>query len=246
MQDLVSAKLLFTEAEKLGLKPKWLTDYGLFSIIYKGKTHYVFYGTSYLNSELSSYLAKNKHITRIILAEHNLPNIPFCLPQSFQEALDFFSLHKKIIAKPTLGKHSQNILLIENEKDLHNIDLKTSFLEKFIEGEEYRVLMLKGEPIAFHRKIYTPPINDPEKVKRISFMKKDWDEEMLRLAIQSMQALSLEFGCVDFMKDRDGNIFILEINSAPGIKRFQEPDEGVAVNISSLLLTTTLTLADRE
>ena len=126
------------------------------------------------------------------------------------------------------------------QDQLNGIDLKSSLLEKFIEGEEYRVLVLQDKPIAFHRKFYTTPINDPEKVKRISYPKEKWNQEMVDLSRRCMKVLGLNFGCVDFMIDKEGKIFILEINSAPGLLRFEQPDQGPKVKIATMFLKETL------
>jgi glutathione synthase/RimK-type ligase-like ATP-grasp enzyme len=236
MFDLHSAQLLFVAAEKLNLQPEWLTDYGLFSIQVAGKTDYVFYATSFLNRHIHSYLARNKHVTRTILGQQGFLNIPFVLPKSLAEAQVFLDKYQVIIAKPTLGQHAQNVQLITSATELKEINLTETILEKFIVGKEYRCLVLKGEVIAVHHKQYDSPINDPEKVQRISFEKADWDDQMITTAVQVAEALHLQLSCVDFMVDELGQQFILEVNSSPGIARFHAPAEGPVVDLAGMLM----------
>lgn len=236
MFDIQSAELLFREAEQLNLKPQWLTDYGLFSIEVAGQPDYIFYSTSFLNRHIHSYLAKNKHATRTILGNHGFLNIPFALPQSFAEANAFLDEHKLIIAKPTLGSHSQNVHLIDSTDQLQRINLSENILEKFIKGKEYRCLFLKGAVIAVHHKQYDTPINDLTKLKRISFEKADWDVDMVKTTLKVAETLHLQLGCVDFMVDTTGKQFILEVNSSPGISRFHTPAQGPGINFARMLL----------
>jgi glutathione synthase/RimK-type ligase-like ATP-grasp enzyme len=232
-----SAKILFDTAKSMGLSPSLLTDYGLFEIKYKGKAIYFFHGTSYLNNSLSSYLSKNKHTTRVILSENNLPNISFLLPKDEKEAIDFLGKYKKIMVKPTHGMNSVGVRLITKPDELRGLDLSESLLEKFIDGEEFRVLILNGEAVAFHKYIHDFKVVG---VKRISLEKDKWDNQMIDLAIKSAKVLGLNFASVDFIKDRKGELFILEINSATGLWRFHHPDEGLSVDISALLISATL------
>lgn len=232
-----SAEAIFNAAKKLGLNPKLLTEYGLFEVIYKNKPIYFFHGTSYLNNALSSYLAKNKHVTRVILEKNNLPNIPYLLPNDIEEAADFLEKHGKIMIKPTHGDNSIGVIQIKSKEELKGLDLSDSLLEKFIPGEEYRTLILNGRVIAFHKYIHDFKIKG---VKRISFEEKDWDKSMCEIAIQAAKALCLNFASVDFIKDKRGNLFILEINSSTGLWRFHEPDEGPSVDVSTLLIKATI------
>ena len=232
-----TSQILFETAKKMGLSPKLLTDYGLFEVNYRGKSIYFFHGTSYLNNSLSSYLSKNKHTTRIILEENNLPNIPFILPKDEKEALIFLQKYKKIMAKPTHGNNSIGVRLITKPEQLKDLDLSDSILEKFIEGEEFRILILNGKAIAFHKYIHK---FDAVGVKRISFEKEKWESEMVDLALKVVKVLGLNFASVDFIRDAQGNLFILEVNSSTGLWRFHHPDEGPSVDVSSFLISATL------
>ena len=42
-------------------------------------------------------------------------------------------------------------------------------------------------------------------------------ERVEELAINAVSALNLDFGAVDIIKDTEGNVFVLEVNSAPGL-----------------------------
>lgn len=238
-----SAEVIFDAAKRLGLNPKLLTEYGLFEVLYKGQSIYFFHGTSYLNNSLSTYLARNKHTTRVILEENNLPNIPFALSKDKAEAQQFLNEHKKIMAKPTHGDNSIGVVQISSAEELEDLDLSDSIIEKFIPGEEFRTLVLNGKVIAFHKYIH-----DFNKggVKRISYEEKNWDKSMGEIALNAAKALGLNFCSVDFIKDGDDRLFVLEMNSSTGLWRFHEPDEGPAVDVSTMLIKATLEKFSKE
>lgn len=232
-----SSKYIFDAAEKLGLTPEMVADYGLIRIKYNGQDIYFFNTISDLNSSVASYIAKNKHTTRVVLEKNNLPNIPFVMPESDDEAIEFLSEHKKIMVKPTYGANSVGIKIIENEDELRKLDLSESILEKFIIGEEFRYLVLDGKVIAVH---FCIPDFETNKTKRISIKENEWDTEMLETAIKTAEVIGLRFASVDFLKDEDAKLHILEVNSAPGISRYYEPDEGEKVDVARLFIEANL------
>lgn len=231
-----TAELLFKEAEVLELHPKWLTDYGLFSVKMKGRKLYVYYSYSALNSHLSSRLAFDKHATRTILEDNSLPNIPYSAAKTKEEVQKIFKQQKVIIAKPTLSSHSENIYLIRSIDDIPILPYEDYIFEKYITGEEYRYLVLQNKVIAVHRKYYKTPINNPDTVKRISYPQKQWDPALISLALQVADAMHLSFAAVDFIIDQEGRAYVLEVNSAPGLWHFHHPSEGPSVNVALLFL----------
>lgn len=42
-------------------------------------------------------------------------------------------------------------------------------------------------------------------------------ERIENLAVEAVEALGLDFGAVDIIKDTDGNVYVLEVNTAPGL-----------------------------
>lgn len=42
-------------------------------------------------------------------------------------------------------------------------------------------------------------------------------ERIENLAVEAVEALGLDFGAVDIIKDNDGNVYVLEVNTAPGL-----------------------------
>ena len=242
MLDIRNAELLFSEAQKLGMKPQWLTDYGLFSIQVRERSEYVFYGVSFLNSHLSATLAKNKHITRVILEKHGLPSIPYCLPRNMDEGYNFLYEHGEIIAKPTTGQRSEDVRLIKNKSELTVVPLESSILEKYIKGKEYRYLVLNGKVIAVHLKKYNSPISNPKLHHRFSIEQNDWDLVLVGMSVKIADIFRLKLAAVDFIITPAREKYILEVNGSPAIWRFHVPNHGPAINLARMLLEATVDL----
>lgn len=236
MIDKKRLDLILSTAESLGLKAELLNDQGLVRIEVNGNEVYLFHKTSNPNTQMATWLADNKYAARVIFERKGLPNIPFCYPASKAEATDFLVNHDKIIVKPLKGGHSQNVHLVTTQDELEKLDLSKCILEKFIEGQEVRLLVAGGEVKAVHHKVYDGPINNPDTVRRVSLAKNQWDEQLAGLAIKAAAALGLNFTAVDFLVTAQNQAYLLEINSAPGLDRFQYPDEGPALDIMKLYI----------
>ena len=86
---------------------------------------------------------------------------------------------------------------------------------------EYRVFVVQGRAVAVARK--TP--GNPEDVawnvaKGGRFDNVNWDAwplKAVRVAIEGFNLSQLDFGGVDIMIDKEGEVYILEINSAPSL-----------------------------
>lgn len=236
MIDKKRLDLVLSTAKGMSLKATLLNDQGLVAIEADGKEVYLFHKTSNPNSQMATWLANNKYVARVIFERKGLPNIPFCYPASDVEAADFLTEHGKIILKPLKGGHSQYVHLVTTKDELKKLDLSQCILEKFIDGQEVRLLVVRDEVKAVHHKVYNGPINNPDTVHRVSIEENQWDGQLMGLAIKAAQALGLRFTAVDFLVTTQNEVYLLEINSAPGLDRFQQPNEGPPLNIMKLYL----------
>jgi glutathione synthase/RimK-type ligase-like ATP-grasp enzyme len=224
---------LFNAAQAAGLQPAWLTDYGIFSVSVGGRKHYVFSGVSDLNNQTAAYLARNKHATCKVLDGHELPNIPYAMPETHEAAAAFLAEHIQIVVKPTLGSASRDVHVIGREQQLQPLDLQHYIFEKYIEGREFRYLVLEDKVIAVYEKRFEGLIVDPQTVQRVAWPSGEWDQNLVKIACQATAALGLQNAAVDFKVTPEGRPYVLEVNAGAGIYRFQYPDEGPAVDVAS-------------
>lgn len=235
--DLLSSQILFNEAKKLGLDPKWEADYGLFSVSFNhsSKREFFFHSNLNLNGELSRILVKNKHFTRIILEKNGFENIPYLLPNSLNQLKEFFEQHQPLICKPLLGQKSKRVYLIKTVERLKKCSLKMNFFEKYIDGEECRYLILQNQVIAVQRKQLSPTKKHPWNLRYIGIEQSHWDNELVEKSLRIAKIFNLRWVAVDFILDVNEKAWVLEVNSSPGIVKIHNPDEGIKVNAAELI-----------
>lgn len=240
MQDTRSAQLLFDAAVRADLKPRWLTEYGLLEVTIDGIKRNLFMGVSVLNSALSSYLSGNKHATRVLSESADIPTIPYCLPDSIQSVREFISLHGRVVAKPTLGRRSEGVQLLSQDTPIEGLDFRNMLLEQFVVGQEWRFLVLNAEVISVHKKHYESMISQPKTHKRVAVGQSEWNSSQVALSLKLAKLLGLAFCAVDFIIDARNSPWLLEVNSAPAIHRFHNPDVGEPVLVAERLLEATV------
>ena len=97
--------------------------------------------------------------------------------------------------------------------------LKDHYLMDWIEkAREYRVHIFKVETIRIARKI--PAVEHPIWNNLNAHFKYEitvFPKGLKTLAVKAVKALGYDFGAVDIIIDREGRLYVLEVNSAPGL-----------------------------
>lgn len=243
-QRFSTAELLFRAAQEMGLHPSWITPRGLFAIVVDGHERYVNFARSPLNSHTSISLTKDKHLTRLILQRHHLPNIPFVQPRSQAEAALFLDKHSVVIAKPVGGSGARNIQVITAASQFRPLDITKYILEEYIAGQELRYLILDGEVVGVHRSEYGTSVQENRPLERISYPRSAWDSELVSLTIDVARVLDLRFAAIDYIIDPSGRAYILEVNSKPGLKWFHAPTSGPAIDVARQFLRATYRISN--
>lgn len=223
----------------MGLMPVWVTA-SVFAINVNGQERYINLARSPLNSDASAALAKNKYVTRRILERHDMQNIPFALPRTYNEAEAFLYLHGKIIAKPVTGAGARDIHIVTDSTQLKALKVNRYILEKYIAGKELRFLLLNDKVVGVHRSEYGTSVAEDRSLQRISYPKSDWDPTLIESSLRIVGILNLKFAAIDYLIDASGKAYILEVNTMPGLKWFHAPSSGPVVNIARLFLESAI------
>jgi glutathione synthase/RimK-type ligase-like ATP-grasp enzyme len=231
-----TATLLYDSAARLGLNPTWVVPGTIFGINKQGGVQYINLARSPLNSHTSVSITRNKFLTRRVLEQHGIKNIPYTVVQTAAHATDFLRTHGKIIAKPLYGWGSRDIHIITQPSELEQLDIARYILEAYIPGQEYRYLVLAHQVIGVHRSDYGISVDASRPLRRISYPKNSWNQTTTVAALQATAALGLHFAAVDFMVDAAGDTHLLEVNSTPGLKWFHAPTSGPPIDVASLFL----------
>jgi len=197
-------------------------------------------GIPYVGSgPLAHSLALDKVVSKIIFGQHGLPTPQFAVLDSADFELP--DLAYPLIVKPKHEAVSFGIRIVNNEEELREAALivfeqfnQSALVERYIEGREVNVGLLGNTlPEAFPPVeidfgadgpgIYTLEDKKGRSGREISYIcpasiSKELRERAQDIARRAFKAIGC-FDCarVDMRLDKEGNIYLLEINSLPSL-----------------------------
>ena len=145
--------------------------------------------------------------------------------ESFEEASRWLAEGHTVVARTKLNGHSgEGIVLADHIDQLPLAKLYTKYVNK---DQEYRVHVFRGEVIFEQRKARKKDVPDDQVNWKIRnhgngfiFAHRDVfiDPVGKEAAVQAVEKLGLDFGAVDLMLGKDGNFYVLEVNTACGLE----------------------------
>lgn len=182
---------------------------------------------------LASAIAMDKFRNRLIWQGLGLPNVPYVV---LNDDSDFDAIEEEfglpLFAKPAAEGSSVGVFMVENKGDLAKIYPKLKqyhgeiLAEKAIMGGEYACALLAGEALPSIRiipkgKFYdyeAKYLRDDTVYQCPSDLSKEQEEQMHILAKRAFQAIGGRgWARVDFLKSEDGQLYLLELNTVPGM-----------------------------
>jgi len=164
--------------------------------------------------------ASNKLESLHVLEFNNVSVPPFTDFQS--EAKEWLKKGERVFARTVLNGHSgKGIVNMKELEDFVEAPLYTKYIPK---KAEYRVHLTKHGIIQIQQK--RQRIGGKVKDKYIRSWhngyvfcvhKVDLVPGLEQLAIDALKALDLDFGAIDIIYGHDGKLYVLEVNTAPGL-----------------------------
>ncbi len=134
----------------------------------------------------------------------------------------------KLVLKPVFGSQGKGLELIQNLQawqvaHAHNKDNEcVCYLQSFVEsgeGGDMRTFVIGGKVIAAMKRIGEGWINNVARgAKCVSV---DCTDEMAELSQKATAQLGIFYGGVDLIRDADGKLWVIEVNSIPAWKGLQ-------------------------
>ena len=185
------------------------------------------------SDSLSSAIGMNKIKTKLLWRSLNIPTPDFLQVNektSYIEILDAISV--PFFIKPSNEGSSIGIDKIKNEKQYQEAFLKTSkidtnvIVEKFVDGEEFTVAIVNGKTfpvikIKPSNEFYdyeAKYIKDDTQYICPSGIEKNKEASISEEALKAFKAVGCSsWGRVDFMMDKAGRHYFIEVNTSPGM-----------------------------
>lgn len=182
---------------------------------------------------LASAIAMDKFRCRLVWQSLGLPNVPYVV---LGDDSDFAAVEREfglpLFAKPAAEGSSVGVVMVEEAGELANVyqSLKQYhgeiLAEKAITGGEYACSILGDEALPSIRiipngKFYdyeAKYLRDDTTYQCPSDLTAEQEQQMGELARRAFAAVDGKgWGRVDFLKDIDGKLYVLELNTVPGM-----------------------------
>lgn len=182
---------------------------------------------------LASAIAMDKFRCRLLWQSLDLPNVPYVV---LNDDSDFDAVEQQfglpLFVKPAAEGSSVGVVMIEEKGDLAKVypTLKQYhgeiLAEQAIMGGEYACSILGQEALPTIRIIPKNKFYDYDaKYQRNdtvyqcpSDLTTEEEQEMQRIALKAFAAIGGKgWGRVDFLKDANGKLYLLELNTVPGM-----------------------------
>ncbi len=203
-------------------------------------------GTSYI----SSALCMDKSLTKIMLKAGGVP-VPHGTSMSKgYDSIDIsdFGLEYPVVVKVACGGSSVGVYIVHDHEE-YDRAVEAAFeledeviVEQYIEGREFSVGVIDGKALPIieiapiegfydYKNKYTPGSTIETCPAELS---PELTKKMQHYAEEGFNALFMEsYARLDFMMDKDGNMYCLEANTLPGMTPTSlMPQEAMAVGMS--------------
>jgi glutathione synthase/RimK-type ligase-like ATP-grasp enzyme len=176
-----------------------------------------------LNRDIST--VTNKRLMREAFKSHNVPMPALLSDVDITDWRDCRSGYFAIVGRPDRHTHGRGFWKIETEAQLDRAlrgtrtkRAATHFMEYIDAVHELRVHVFQGKSIRMSEKHIEGAVGNWKQYTTIKpTIDKPTRRKARKAAKQAVEALGLDFGAVDILVDEHNNVYVLEVNSAPGI-----------------------------
>ncbi len=199
-------------------------------------------GTRVYNDAKAIERTVDKGMTSFLLKENvvNTPATWVCESRAFAHTVidEQFSQGKQVVIKPLFGSQGKGVKLLHTNmqrplpRDVY-VD-GVFYLQELIDvgddQHDYRVFIIQNKVIAAMRRSGKDWLNNVAKGARCEAIE---DADVLNIALQAATAVSIDYCGVDVIRDKNGVLFVLEVNSIPAWQGLQATTDA---NIAQVLV----------
>ena len=142
-------------------------------------------------------------------------------------------LNQKLVIKPLFGSQGQGVRQVTESLPLPGDQFVDSvfYLQKLIEAtHDYRVLVVNNKAVCAMKRIGETWLHN---VAQGADCEKTTEADVLAIACQASSVLGIAYCGVDVIRDADGKLYVLEVNSIPAWRGLQSVTD---INIAQVLV----------
>jgi tetrahydromethanopterin:alpha-L-glutamate ligase len=195
-------------------------------------------GTIVYNDGKAIERTVDKAMTSFLLQQAGIATPKTWVCESRQQAHDIIEKNSQLVIKPLFGSQGQGVRLVEKDKLPLPMDAFVDgvfYLQQFIAAKhDYRVFIVHNQAVAAMKRTGDTWLhNVAQGGKCENIMDKSAEQDVLAIALQAARVLDIAYCGVDVIKDKNGKVFVLEVNSIPAWRGLQSVTQA---NIAQILV----------
>ena len=190
-------------------------------------------GVSIYNDGKAIERTVDKAMTSFLLHQAGVATPHTWVCESRHYAHDIISKNNQLVIKPLFGSQGQGVRLVDVDKLPLPMDTFVGgafYLQSLIKAShDYRVFVVNNQAVAAMRRTGEGWLHN---VAQGAQCESSSDSDVLAIALQAALVLDISYCGVDVIRDENGRLFVLEVNSIPAWRGLQGVTE---TNISQVL-----------
>lgn len=209
-------------------------------------------GTYIYNDAKAIERTVDKGMTSFLLMHHGIPTPATWVCESRQQAHDIMQTqlqqHNALVIKPLFGSQGQGVRLITQQ------DARPLPRDMFVDGVyylqhmvntgahnyDYRVFVVNHRAVAAMQRSGEGWLHNVARGAQCAWIE---DDEIQALAERASRAVDIDYCGVDIIRDADGQLWVLEVNSIPAWRGLQSV---CAVDIAQALVDDLINKASQS
>ncbi|MEM7401878.1 MAG: ATP-grasp domain-containing protein [Pseudomonadota bacterium] len=180
----------------------------------------------------------DKGMTSFLLHQAGIATPPTWVGNDVHQAYSFVRKElaggHKVVVKPLFGSQGKNLQLITKAEDITNFKIYNNiyYLQRFIdsgsvESHDWRLFVIAGQVVSSMRR------QGEDWIANVATGAKCFpavlDEQFIQLAQNSVSKIGMHYGGVDLMRDKQGGLWVTEVNSIPAWKGLQSVSQNKVI-----------------
>ena len=183
----------------------------------------------------------DKAMTSFLLKNNGIATPKTWVCESRQQAHEIIAKNPQLVIKPLFGSQGQGVRLVSAQLPLPGDQFVDNvfYIQQFIHAKhDYRVFVINNQPVASMRRTGDTWLHNVAQGAKCT---KTTEKDVLDIAIQASKALDIAYCGVDVIRDENGVLQVLEVNSIPAWRGLQSVTD---TNIAQILVDDFLRLAE--
>lgn len=180
----------------------------------------------------------DKGMTSFLLHQASIATPPTWVGNDVHQAYSFvrkeLASGHKVVVKPLFGSQGKNLQLITRAEDITNFKIYNNiyYLQRFIdsgsvESHDWRLFVIADQVVSSMRR------QGEDWIANVATGAKCFpallDDQFIDLAQISVKKVGMHYGGVDLMRDKDGRLWVTEVNSIPAWKGLQSVSQNKVI-----------------